>query len=152
MAIGTVIARMDDRLAAFRAAIVAAGSPLAARVHKPNLMHYTAHSEAELTQGVIISVSAGEGNYHQASEGMIAKEGTHRVLLIGHCRVAETATPSAIEALEINMIEEVKAFLRLPIPGMSLNLESVEHSRQLELPYGWFVAFIELLPPRTNVY
>jgi len=151
MAIGTVISRMDDRLAAFRAAIEAIGSPLAARVHKPNLVHYTEHSDVDLTTGVIISVSAGEGDYYQAP-GMIAKEGTHKVLLIGHCRVAETANPADIEALELDMIEEVKAFLRLPIAGMSLRLDRVEHSRQLEFPYGWFVAFVDLLPPLTTVY
>lgn len=154
MAIGQAVERMDDRLEALRTALAAAGSPLENRVHKTSLAHYTAHSDAELAQGVLTAVSAGEKDYHEAP-GMEAREGTQRVLLIGHLKKAEIDPAADVEAEELDLIEEIKTFVREQrqrLTGISLRLDSVLHSRQLEAPYGWVVAYLDLRPPRATTH
>lgn len=145
---GTVIERMDDRLDALAAALAAA---LPTRTVKRSLLHYTEHSAAELAAGVVTLVSAGEGDYNKGL-GMVAREGVQRVVLIGHLKVAEGAPGATVEAAELDLIEELKAWARLPSPGMSLRLDSVQHSRQLENPYGWVVAYLDIGPPRASTY
>lgn len=148
MAIGQAIERMDDRLDAIAAALTTA---LSTRVIKRSLVHYTDHADADLAAGVVTLLSAGEGGYSNGL-GMTAKEGTHKLLLIGHLQLAESADGEAIEAAEIDLIEEIKAFVRSGVTGTSLRLENVIHSRQLERPYGWIVAYIDAGPPRRNTY
>lgn len=148
MAIGTQIERMDDRLDALQAALAAA---LPARVIKRSLLHYTDHEPAELAAGVVTIVSGGEGDYNKGL-GMVAREGVQRVILVGHVQVAEGAAGAVVEAAEIDLIEELKAWARAPIAGMSLRLDSVQQSRQLENPYGWLVAYLDIGPPRATTH
>lgn len=148
MAIGQAIERMDDRMDAIAAALLLA---LPTRVVKRSLKHYTEHSAADLAAGVVTLVSAGEGSYNPGL-GMVAKEGTHRVLLIGHLKVAEGQDGEDIEAAELDLAEEIKAFVRAGVTGTSLRLDRIEHSRQLENPYGWLVAYIDAGPPRRTTY
>lgn len=142
------IDRMDARLDAIEAALTAA---LPTRLVSDTLQHYTERSDAELTQGVVTLVSADEKGYSQ-NLGMAARDGTQRILLIGHLRVAEGTPRKAIQDQELDLIEELKAFIRAGVPGMSLTLDSVIHSRQLDHPYGWVVAYIDAAPPRQTTY
>lgn len=141
------IERMDDRLAAIAAALTTA---LSTRTVKRGLYHYSDHSPADLTKGVVMLVSAGEGDYSKAL-GMAAKEGTHRIMLVGHLKVLESDTRQAIEAAELDLIEEIKAFVRSGVAGTTLTLDRAEQSRQLEHPYGWVLAFIDAGPTRSTV-
>lgn len=147
MAIGAYIQRMDDRLGALEQALTPA---LPSRVVKRAFLDFRAHAEGELAAGVVMIVSAGERDYN-AGLGMAAREGTHRVLLIGHMQVLQTSTPDAIEAAELDLIEEIKAFVGQGVTGMHVRLDSVEHSRQLEHPYGWMLANLDLGPPRQTI-
>ena len=148
MAIGQAIERMDDRLDAVEASLASA---LSTRVISRALKHYTDQTDDDLTAGVVTIVSAGEGDYNKGL-GMVAREGTQRILLIGHLSVAETTGGKDIEAAELDLIEEIKAWVRQPITGMSLRLDNVQHSRQLEHPYGWLVAYIDIGPPRATTH
>lgn len=148
MAIGQAIERMDDRLDAIEASLAAA---LPSRIVTRALKHYTEQSDADLTAGVVTIVSAGESGYNTGL-GMAAREGVHRILLIGHLRVAEDTTGADIEAAELDLIEEIKAWARQPVQGMSISLDNVQHSRQLEHPYGWIVAYVDAGPPRSTTY
>ena len=145
---GTVIERMDDRLDALEASLAAA---LPTRTIKRSLMHYTDHTDTELAAGVVMLVSGGEGDYNKGL-GMVAREGVQRVLLVGHLKVAEDAAGAVVEAAELDLIEEIKAWARTNVPGMSLRLDSVQHSRQIENPYGWLVAYLDAGPPRSTTY
>lgn len=148
MAIAPLIDRLDDRLDAIAASLSAA---LPNRVIKRALMHYTDHSPAELAAGVVTLVSAGEKDYSR-NLGMVARDGTQQILLIGHLKVAEDTTGMDIEAAELDLIEDLKTWCRQPLPGMALRLESIQHSRQLEHPYGWLVAYFDITSPRANTY
>jgi len=148
VSIGAAIERMDERLDALAQALIPA---LPTHTIKRSLLDYRQHEEAELLSGVVTIVSAGERNYSNAL-GMAAREGTQRVLLVGHLQVAQASAPADIEAAELDLIEEIKACVRSGINGMSVRLDSVEHSRQLEHPYGWVVAHLDLGPPRTLRY
>lgn len=145
---GTAVDRMDTRLTAIATSLIAA---LPTRIIKRSLVHYTDHSASELTSGVVILLSVGEGDYNKGL-GMAAREGVQKIILIGHLKVAEDLAGEVIQAAEINLIEEIKAWSRQRIPGMSLRLDSVQHSRQLENPYGWVVAYIDVTPPRATTY
>ena len=140
------IERMDDRLDAIEQALIAA---LTTRVVKRELQHYDDHSQADIAAGVLMIVSSGEGDYNN-SLGMVAAEGTQNIMLIGHIKLVEGSTSLAVEAAEINFIEELKSALRTGVTGMGIALKQINHSAQLEKPYGWFVASIDAGPPPEN--
>jgi len=144
----TALDRLDDRLDAIEAALVVA---MPARIIKREMLHYDAHTVAELTAGVLMLTSQGEGSYSE-SLGMVAKEGTQKLLVIGHIKLPESATGRDVETAEINFIEELKSMLRTGVPGLSFKLVNVEQSAQLEKPYGWFVASVNAGPPQENTY
>lgn len=147
--IPVAIERMDERLDAVAASLIAA---LPARVVKRSrVRHYTEHEEADIEKGVVMLISSGEKDYKRG-RGMIAKEGTHSMLLIGHVKSDEDSEPQASEVAELMLIEEIKAFARIPIPGLSLTLAQVHHSQQLEHPYGWVVAYLDAGPPNQNTH
>jgi hypothetical protein len=151
MAIGPpVIERMDARMDAVEAALRAA---LPTRAVKRSFQrHYTDHRREDLRRGVVVLVSAGEGDY-RGGLGGAAREGTQRMLLIGHLQVDEHAEPVATERAETALIEEIKAFVQAsPVAGLELQLDSVQHSRQQEHPYGWVVAYLDAGPPAQTTY
>lgn len=142
------IERIDDRQAAIVASLTAA---LSTRIVKRSLMHFDQHEHGEIETGVVMVISDGESQYSQ-NMGMTAKEGKHNQLLICHLKVVEDSEKVAIELAEMALIEEIKTWVRAGVPGMSFELESAQHSRQLEYPYGWVVVKLNAIPPRTNVY
>jgi len=142
------IERIDDRAAAIVASLTAA---LPARIIKRSLLPFDQHAPGELDAGVVMVVSDGESQYSQ-NLGMTAKSGKHAILLICHLQVAETTEPLAIELAEMALLEEIKAWLRTGVPGMSFDIDVAQHSRQLEHPYGWVVVKINAIPPKTNIY
>lgn len=142
------IERIDDRQAAIYASLVAA---LNTHVVKRSLLHYDQHPQGEVEIGVVMLISDGETQYSQ-NLGMTANEGKHGQLLIGHLKVAEDSAPVAIELAEMALLEEIKSWVRTGVSGMSFEIESAQHSRQLEHPYGWVVVKLNAIPPRTNVY
>lgn len=123
----------------------------AGRVVKRSLIHLTDQLPAELLAGIVTLVSAGESNYKN-QRGMVGKEGDHAMLLIGHLKVPESNNSKDTEDAEILFIEEIKTVLRNNVAGISISLQSVEHSRQLEHPWGWFVISINVGAPRTSTY
>ena len=141
---------IDDiaaRLTAVKELLIA---QLATRHIKRELKHFSDQDDAELLEGILTIISAGEGDYKN-QKGMIGKEGTSRILLVAHIKVAESTTSQAIENAELAFFKEVKTALRIDVPGLGFTLESFEHSRQLEHPYGWFVATLKAGPPRNSL-
>lgn len=148
MSLATPIERMDDRMDAIAQSLSGA---LSTRIIKRSLLPYTDHSAQEIAAGVVTVISAGEGNYNKGL-GLVARDGHQSVLLIGHLKLAEGEPGQAIEAAELDLIEEIKAWVRAPgIEGLSLRLDHVQHSRQLDNPFGWIVAALEAGPPRSTV-
>lgn len=141
-----IISNMSDRLNAVKDALAAA---MPTRTVTRELKHFDDHVDAEISAGVLMVTSRSEGLYSQ-SLGMVAKEGTQKLLLIGHIKLAESVSGEALEDAEIAFIEELKAALRITIPGIGIRLTRVEHSGQTDKPYGWLVASIDAGPPELN--
>lgn len=141
------IDRIDDRLDVFKPALQLA---LPTRWVEIGLVPYEDRQKEDLQAGVVNIVSNGEGNYHRG-KGMAAREGIHKVLLICHLQVEETQTRAELQQAEIDLMEEIKSFVRTGVAGMTVVLDNLQQSRLLEHPYGWVVAFIELHPPHSHV-
>jgi hypothetical protein len=137
------------RLAAFEDALITA---LPTRhIKRAELIPFHEHKAQEIRDGVVTIISSGESNYNN-SQGMVAREGTLRLILVGHLKLDENATGLEIETAEIALIEEIKAFVRAGVPGMSLSLDSSQQSRQLDKPYGWTLQYLDVGPlkPTTS--
>lgn len=146
------IERMDDRLDAIETALRAALEPNGRTVKRSYARNYRDHDQAELTGGVVVMVADGEGDY-SADIGRAARGGTMNVLLVGHVAVDQkTATTGDVEAAELDLAEDIKAFVRTGVEGVGLELNEVRNSRQQEHPYGWVVAVLAAGPPRANTH
>ncbi len=145
----TKLERIDDKISALQTALIA--TLPSTRQIDLGFIPYTDRTPDELYAGCWNIVAAGEGDYHNGM-GMAAKEGTLQVQLVGHIAVEDDAVRASLQQAEIDMAEEIKAFVRLGLIGMTLVLERIEQSRLLEHPYGWVVAFLDVRPPAQNTY
>ena len=143
------IERIDDRLFAFEGTLRA--SLPRRRLIESGFVPYSERTEEQLLDGVVNVVCDGEGGYSQA-RGMVAREGTLKVILIFHLQVLEDTVPDDLRQAEIQLAEELKAFARAGVTGMDVILAELILSRQLEHPYGWGVAYFELRPPRAGTH
>lgn len=143
------IARIDDKLAAFEAALRLAVP--ATWTIEAGFVPYSEREDALLETVVVNLISEGEGSYSQA-RGMAAKEGTVKLLLITHLKVKDQRTRVELQQAEIDVMESLKTFTLTGITGMDVILVDMQQSRMLEHPYGWVVAYFELRPPGANTH
>lgn len=143
----TRIEHIGERLAAIEAGLKAA---LPQRTIKRALLHFSEHSAAELKRGVLMVVGDIEQGYRN-SPGLISKDGVLSVLLIAHLQVGDAASKLELETAEIALAEEIKAFCRSGVAGLTLKPKSLQLSRQLAHPQGFVVAQIEAWPLNSNV-
>lgn len=136
------------RLDALEAMLIA---QMPTRVIKRSLKHFTEQDATELASGILTIVKASEDGYAN-QRGMVTKEATTKTLLIAHLKVAEGTDSQQIETAELAMEKELKNAIETGITGLSFTLERIESSRQLEYPYGWFIAFVNMGPPRTSTH
>lgn len=103
-------------------------------------------SQEELRAGVVCLIVRGEFDYANYV-GREAALGTLRVLLIGQLELPGNPTGLELELAELTLAEEVKAFLRGPLPvGVrSCLARSFEQSGQLEVPRGWIGFELEVM-------
>ena len=149
----TTIDRMDDRMDAVEAALT---NTMPNRIIKRALVRaYDDHDEGQIEKGVIMLLSGGEDNYKQGP-GMVAKEGTHRMILICHVKAEHNdnmeAMSRAVEKTETTLAEEIKNFVRTGITGVKMELERLELSRQVDAPFGFVVAYIDAGAPRQTTH
>ena len=143
------IERMDDRL---DAVVAAAQAHFTGRVVTTSFRHYRNRDAADLAQGVITVISDGEGEYSDGL-GMAAREGTQNLILAIQCSVEpKTATPAELQALELDLAEEAKAFVRAGVDGMSLAIEEITNSRQQSFPYGFVLVRMPAGPVRATTH
>ena len=102
-------------------------------------------SSEDLAQGIYTLIARAESDYQQAV-GREAQGGKFQVTITGQFELAEDAPGSEIEDAEFAMITELKNFVRSALPDELQNiwLLSVNQSGQLEAPYGWIYAQLEL--------
>lgn len=105
--------------------------------------------EKSLLQAGIYTVLAGAEDGYPNYRGREGNFGVMRPVLVAQVEVSEThpPTPSAIEAAESTMIDEIKAFTRsaMAAPIDSLVVTAIRRSGQLEYPYGWVSFQMELM-------
>ncbi|MBF0453632.1 MAG: hypothetical protein HQL72_02305 [Magnetococcales bacterium] len=102
-------------------------------------------SNTDLAKGVYTLLCKSEGEYQQVV-GREAQGGRLKVLLLVQLKVGEKDPGSTVEDAEFAVIEEIKNLVRGPLPDELLNLwlMGVNHSGQLEKPFGWIAADLEL--------
>ncbi len=134
------MSELSVRMVAIRDALAA---QLPARVVTRRWLPLSSRREEDLAAGIYTVVSQGESDYPNFN-GFEARDGKHRILVVGQLKLAESAAPEDIEDAEFAMVEEVKAFVRaLPEALCCLLLRGFTQSGQLEAPYGWVLFELE---------
>ncbi|MFW6077416.1 MAG: hypothetical protein ACOC71_06670 [Hyphomicrobiales bacterium] len=143
---------VDDINARYDAVLAALESHATTRVVKASFYRdIGVHTDAELAQGVVMMMLASEGGYTN-NFAMQAKLGETQLRIVYHLHAGSEAEPKATRIAEGEAAEEVKAFVRAGVAGLSLELVDVQFSRQLDHPYGWIVATVRAVAPKSNEY
>lgn len=142
---------LGERLALVEASL---GSALSAsRVFLPGqLRPITDFNDADLLRSVVQTAPTSEGDYlDAAAPESVAKNGILQLLVVGQLRVAENADRRNLQAAELALVEELKAWTRSPPAGVRLRLSRVDFSQLADFPHGWIVATVSVGPQRQNV-
>lgn len=130
------------------AALVAAMPGREVLLHQ--LAPHTDFHDAQLQAGVV-QVSADRETDYSDFPGMEAREGTLRVIVLVHLKVAEGAARRDLGEAEAAVAAQIKAWVRAGVPGVGLSGLSVQFSRGLSFPFGFVVAYLSAAPQQTNV-
>lgn len=133
----------DLTLEALRTGLAAA---LPSRLLSRDFVPLARRPQEELLQGVLTLINRGEKGYANFM-GREAQLGKLDVLLIGQLMLPGNPTGLDVEQAELAMAEEVKNFLKAPLPaGVRECLSSgFAQSGQLEVPNGWIVFDMEVM-------
>lgn len=123
-------------LASFKAALAAA---YPTRVVTRSLKDFTDRPKAELAAGVFTIVTVGQpGN--DIYEQML------KLIVVGQLQLGEKDTGESVEDAELLMAREVKTLIQRQLRGPLMRVTGVDHSAQIEAPYGWVSLAIECGP------
>ena len=93
--------------------------------------------ENDLSRGVYTFIADGSTDLEEYASYI-------NVMLVGQIFAGEDAEPEAVEEIELTMIDEVLALQRVSTPH--IEIQQLQQSRQLEVPYGWFRAQLKVGP------
>jgi hypothetical protein len=115
------------------------------RVVTRDLKDFADRPEKELRCGVFTIVASGEDSL-QNYRGGEASFGRMRIVVVGQIHLGERTTGSQVEDAELALVEELKRFTRLAlVEGIdSFIINNWQQSGQIEVPYGWILAEMEL--------
>lgn len=119
------------------AASLAAAYPL--RTVTRSLKDFADRPPAELKAGVytiIVKEQPGEDIFQQML----------KIIVVGQLELTEKAQGEEIEEAELRMAREVKTLIQRQLRGPLLAIKGIDHSAQLECPYGWITVSIECGP------
>lgn len=115
------------------------------KVQRSLLADVGAASHDDLTAGMVCLVVEGGGGFanYLGREGEL---GVIRVALACFLKVAEDAPMVAIETAELQLLNELLAWVKFPNGpvGMTVMPKEFRVSQQLEHPYGWLVLGVEI--------
>lgn len=126
--IGTIIESMKTALA----------TAAPARSVTRALKDFSDRNKTELTAGIYTLISKGQVNTSRYDEHL-------KVLLVGQIQLTEDSTPDQIEEAELLMIDEIRRFVD-GCQGVQVMMKSWQQSQQIEAPYGWVSAEIQVGP------
>jgi hypothetical protein len=136
------MSELSDRMELIQTTLAAA-FPL--RVVTRDLLDFSQREHTDLEKGIWTLVSSGERGYKNYSgrEGM---DGVQPIMLVGQFVKPEETLGSVIEDAELDMVDEIKTFLRArPAQIIQLYMTGFRQSRQLDAPYGWVSIDLEFL-------
>lgn len=122
-----------DRLAE----VLAAAAP--SRVVSRSFQDFARRDRADLQAGVLTVLGRGANNPQPPRAEIL------RVLLVGQVQLGEDTAGSALEAAEGELVDEIYHLARF-IGGAYLDIANWRQSMQLEHPYGWITADLEIGP------
>jgi len=142
---------IDDINARYDAVLAALKTHATTRVVKESFYRdIGVHTRADLIQGVVMVILDNEGDYTN-NFALQAKQGATQFRVVYHLHAGDNnPEPKVTRQKEGEAAEEVKAFVRAGVTGLSLALIDVQFSRQLDHPYGWIVATVRAGPPESN--
>lgn len=123
-------------LSTFSAALAVA-YPL--RTVTRSLKDYAERQPVELKAGVFTIVTVGQS-------GEDVYDQTLKFMVVGQLQLHEKATGEEIEEIELVMAREVKTLVQRQLYGPLMRITGIDHSSQLETPYGWVSVAIECGP------
>ncbi|NDP59574.1 MAG: hypothetical protein GZ090_09475 [Oxalobacteraceae bacterium] len=104
-----------------------------------SLKDYAERQPAQLKAGVFTIVTVGQS-------GADVYDQTLKFMVVGQLQLHEKATGEAIEEIELVMAREVKTLVQRQLYGPLMRITGIDHSAQLETPYGWVSVAIECGP------
>ncbi len=127
----------ESKILASFAASLAAAYPL--RTVTRSLKDFADRRPAELKGGVytvIVKEQPGEDIFQQML----------KIIVVGQLELAEKAQGEEIEDAELRMAREIKTLVHRQLRGPLLAIKGIDHSAQLECPYGWISVSIDCGP------
>ncbi|WP_025918207.1 hypothetical protein [Herminiimonas sp. CN] len=123
-------------LGTFKTALAAA-YPL--RIVTRSLKDYADRPPAELKAGVFTIVTVGQ-------TGADVFDQMLKFMVVGQVQLHEKATGEEIEEIELIMAREIKNLIQRQLYGPLMRITGIDHSAQLETPYGWVSVAVECGP------
>lgn len=123
-------------LSTFKTALAAA-YPL--RTVTRSLKDYADRTPAQLKAGVFTIVTVGQ-------PGADVYDQMLKFMVVGQVQLAENAAGESIEEIELIMAREVKTLIQRQMRGPLMHITNIDHSAQLEVPYGWVSVAVECGP------
>lgn len=117
----------------------ALASAYPARIVTRSLKDFAARPAAELKAGVYTILTVGQ-------PGQDTFDQTLKMVVIGQLQLGEKASGEEIEDAELLMAREVKTLVQRQLRGPVMTIKGIDHSAQLETPYGWVSVSIECGP------
>ncbi|MFP4615568.1 MAG: hypothetical protein ACLFRB_06800 [Thiohalorhabdus sp.] len=108
------------------------------RIVTRDFQPFAQRDEADLRAGVFAFLGRGQEQVEEYSDHL-------KIALVGQCLVAESDAPSAVEELEDTLSEEMRSFAR-GVYGTYVGIQAWQQSGQLEHPYGWIAAELDVGP------
>lgn len=104
-----------------------------------SLKDYADRAPAELKAGVFTIISVGQ-------PGDDVYQQMLKLMVVGQLQLNEKATGEEVEEVELVMAREVKNLIQRQMRGPLMRITGIDHSAQLEIPYGWVSVAIECGP------
>lgn len=123
-------------LSTFQAALAAA---YPARVVTRSLKDFANRPKTELQAGVFTIVTTG-----QVGEDVYDQK--LKFAVVGQLQLLERASGEEVEEAELVMAREVKTLVQRQLRGPLMRVTGIDHSAQVETPYGWVSLAIECGP------
>lgn len=104
-----------------------------------SLKDFAERQPAQLKAGVLTIITKGQ-------PGADIYEQMLDLIVVGQIELFENASGEEVEEAELAMAREVKTLVQRQLRGPLMRITRVDHSAQLEAPYGWVSLAIECGP------